>query len=435
MNPRKIGIGLVGLGTVGLGTAKILLKERERLKKQTGVDFELLQVADIRDGLDKALPGLPGTAFVKDYNLLIQNPEIDIIVELIGGTTIAKEVVLKALNAKKHVVTANKALLGEKGDEIFAAARNNGVVIAFEASVCGGIPVIRALKEGLAANRIQSIYGILNGTANFILTKMRLENRDFASALKEAQRKGFAEADPTYDVEGIDSAHKLAILATLAFGKFFPKRAVHVEGITQISDLDIKYADEMGFCIKLLALARMTEKGVPYLSVAPTLIPKNTILSNVNHEYNGVVIQGDSTGHVLFTGKGAGGAPTGSAVVSDILHIGQYGALEKDHCNPVLDTRCGEALQNGTFETEYYIRLKANDRPGVMAKISGVLGSENISIAGLMQKENTKEGDAIIVIRTHKTSYSAIEKALSQVNALDIITGKAAPLRILSQII
>ncbi len=435
MNSRKINIGIVGLGTVGLGTAKILLKERERLKKQTGIDCELLQIADIRDNIEKSLPSFPETGFVKDYKQLVTNPEINIVVELVGGTTIAKDVILSALKNNKHVVTANKALLAEKGNEIFSVAKENNVVVGFEATVCGGIPVIRALKEGLPANRIQSIYGILNGTANYILTKMRIEGRDFASALKEAQRKGFAEQDPTYDIEGVDSANKLAILASLAFGKFFSWRDVHIEGITGITDLDIKYADDMGFYIKLLALARMTDKNIPYLSVAPTLIPKNTILAGVNHEYNGVVIQGDSTGHVLFTGKGAGGAPTGSAVVSDILHIGMYGSLEKDYCDFVKDSVHGEVLPIDRFEAEFYIRLKAHDRPGVMSKVSGIFGNENISIGGLMQKENTRDGDAIVVMRTHKTTFSSIRNAIQQVNALDIITEKAVPVRIITQII
>jgi homoserine dehydrogenase len=435
MTLRRIGIGIVGLGTVGLGTAKILLKERERLKKQTGVDCELVQVADIRDDLQKVLPTLPESVFIKDFRLMVQNPAVDVVVELIGGTTAAKEVILAALRAKKHVVTANKALLAQAGDEVFAAAKESGRVVAFEAAVCGGIPVIRALKEGLPANRIQSIYGILNGTANFILTKMRFEHRDFASALKEAQRRGFAEQDPSYDVEGVDSVHKLSILASLGFGKFYSCKDVHVEGITHLTELDIQYADDMGFCIKLLALARMTDKNAPYLSVAPTLIPKNTILAGVNHEYNGVVIQGDSTGHVLFTGKGAGGAPTGSAVVSDILHIAQYGELEKDHCTLSRENERGEALSIDQFETEFYVRLKALDRPGVMSKVSGVFGAENISIAGLVQKENTKEGNAVIVIRTHKTLFQNVRKALEQVNALDIVTEKAVPIRIFSQII
>jgi homoserine dehydrogenase len=264
---------------------------------------------------------------------------------------------------------------------------------------------------------------------------MRLEQRDFASALKEAQRKGFAEQDPSFDVEGIDSAHKISILASLAFGKFYSSREVHVEGITNITDLDIQYADEMGFCIKLLALAHMTDKGLPYLSVAPTLIPKNTILAGVNHEYNGVVIQGDSTGHVLFTGKGAGGPPTGSAVVSDILHIGQYGTLEKDHCALAREAGKAEVLPIDQLEAEFYVHLKAQDRPGVMSKVSGAFGSENISIAGLVQKENTRDGDAIIVIRTHKTPFRSVREAMRQVNAMGIITEKSVPIRIITQII
>jgi len=305
MKMKKISVGIIGMGIVGSGTAKILLKERERISKQYNVDIEVAAIADVRDGL-AAQYSLPESLFVKDYKELIKRKDIDIIVELVGGTTIASEMVKAALKAGKHVVTANKALLADQGDELFKLAADNGCVIGFEASVCGGIPVIRALKEGLAANNIISLFGILNGTANFILTKMRFENRSFSDALKEAQRLGFAEADPTYDIEGIDAANKLAILASLAFGRFYHWKDVHVEGITQITDLDIAYAREMGFVIKLLGVARLTAQGIPALSVAPTLIPEDEIIAEVNHEYNGVFIEGDSVGHTLYTGKGAG---------------------------------------------------------------------------------------------------------------------------------
>ena len=426
---KKISVGIIGMGIVGSGTAKILLKERERISKQYNVDIEVAAIADVRDGL-AAQYSLPESLFVKDYKELIKRKDIDIIVELVGGTTIASEMVKAALKAGKHVVTANKALLADQGDELFKLAADNGCVIGFEASVCGGIPVIRALKEGLAANNIISLFGILNGTANFILTKMRFENRSFSDALKEAQRLGFAEADPTYDIEGIDAANKLAILASLAFGRFYHWKDVHVEGITQITDLDIAYAREMGFVIKLLGVARLTAQGIPALSVAPTLIPEDEIIAEVNHEYNGVFIEGDSVGHTLYTGKGAGSLPTGSAVVSDIVHIASYGEMEKDHYKMYHVGGRGKVLPIDEHEAEYYLRLTVVDKPGVMAKISGALGDKSISIAMLMQKQVTTDG-ALVVIRTHRTSYKQIRSAVESISQLDIIRTPVVKFRII----
>jgi homoserine dehydrogenase len=427
---KKLSVGVVGMGIVGSGTVSILIKERERFIQQFGVDIELVAIADVRDGLAEKY-SLPSALFTKDYRNLLLNKDINVIVELVGGTTVAADIVKGALKAGKHVVTANKALLADQGDELFKLAEENGCVIGFEASVCGGIPVIRALKEGLSANNIISLFGILNGTANFILTKMRFENKSFAEALKEAQRLGFAEADPTYDVEGLDAANKLAILASLAFGQFYHWKDVYVEGITQITDLDISYAREMGFVIKLLGVARKTASGIPALSVAPTLIPEDEIIAEVNHEYNGVFIEGDSVGHTLYTGKGAGSLPTGSAVVSDIVHIASYGSLEKDHYKMYYRGGRGKVLPVDQHLAEYYLRLTVVDAPGVMAKISGELGSRSISIAMLMQKQSTSDGNAVVVIRTHRTTYKQITDAVDSISALDIIKTPVVKFRII----
>jgi homoserine dehydrogenase len=433
MNIRHVNCGIVGFGTVGSATAKILRKEKTRIKALTGIDYHIKRIAEVKP-VKEIKTELGKDLFTKDYKTLVTDPEIDIILELIGGTTTACEVITTALENKKHVVTANKALLAEKGSDLFGLAQKNNRLIGFEAAVCGGIPVIRALKEGLVGNQIKSIFGILNGTANFILSKMRFEGKDFNTALKEAQDLGFAEQDPTFDIEGIDSAHKISILASLAFGKFYHYKKVYVEGITDISALDIRYADEMGYIVKLLAATRMTKKGVPFLSVAPALIPKDEIIAEVNYEYNGVFIEGDSVDHTLYTGKGAGGMPTGSAVVSDLVHIAAYGDLEKDQYTMYPAGTEGEVLPVGEYETEYYLRLKVADKPGVMSRISGIFGDQGISIAGLMQKQNTPDGDAIVVIKTHQTITKSLFKAVDKLNNLDIVDGKVIKIRIINDL-
>ncbi|MFH0921180.1 MAG: homoserine dehydrogenase [Fibrobacterota bacterium] len=433
MEAKPVRIGVVGYGTVGGGTVRLLLSERDRIRAATGVDLQLVRVADtLKDPHpDIALP--PG-ALVHDFRAVIDDPAVDIVIELVGGTGVAYQVIAGALKNKKHVVTANKALLAEKGAELFPLARENGCVLAFEAAVCGAIPVIRAIKEGLSGSRILSLHGILNGTANFILTKMRFEKKDFATALKQAQALGFAEADPTFDVEGIDSAHKLALLASLCFGRHYDWRGFQVCGITRITDLDIQYAAEMGCVIKLLALARLTENGLPFISVAPALIPVDSILAEVNHEFNGILIETEAAGPMLFTGRGAGALPTGSAVLSDLVHLAAYGSLERDAFRMYPEGPDGPMVAADDFVAEHYIRLSAADRPGVMAKISGALGEHGVSIAMLLQKQAAEDGSAVIVIKTHRIRTRNLDDALKVVDALDIVTGPSLKIRILNQL-
>ncbi len=427
---KKTKIAIIGLGTVGGGTYKILTNERQRLEKQYGVDLIVAGVSDTRREVVKQF-SIPESIFTTDYKQLITNKEIDIVVELVGGTTIAGNMVREALQHGKHVVTANKALLADQGDALFSLADEKNRTIGFEASVCGGIPVIGALRDGLAANGIVSIFGILNGTANYILTKMRFDKMSFKNALVEAQRLGFAEADPTSDVEGIDSANKLAILSSMAFGRFYHRDSVYVEGITEITDLDIAYAGEMGFVIKLLGVAKLTKSGVPSLSVAPTLIPADEIIAEVNHEYNGVFIEGNFVGHTLYTGKGAGSLPTGSAVVSDVIRIASMPNGASPAYGMHYKKEKGVVLPFDENEAEYYLRLTAADKPGVMARISGELGNRSISIAMLMQKETTADGNAVIVIQTHKTTHGQIVEAVKSLSSLDIVSAPIIKFRII----
>jgi homoserine dehydrogenase len=427
---KQINIGIVGFGTVGTSTAKILLRERARIRKTFGLDCRLAGIAETRPNPLRGT-GVPKKLLTRDYRKLVRDPNVHVIAELVGGTGVARQIIAEALRHGKHVVTANKALLAEHGGPLFALAEKCGRTIGFEGAVCGGIPVIRALKEGLSANRIISIFGILNGTANFVLSKMRFEGRTFRQALTEAQRLGIAEQDPSFDVEGTDSAHKISILASLAFGRFYHVRDVHVEGITNITALDIRHAADMGFVIKLLAVARLTKKGLPLISVAPTLIPIDEIIAEVNYVYNGVFIEGDSVDHTLYTGKGAGGRPTGSAVVSDIVHTGAFDGKNKEPYVMYWNRARGRVLPIDKFESEFYIRLKVRDKPGVMARISGILGRLGISIGTLVQTQNTADGDAIIVIRTHNTMFSKITKAVRVINRLSIVDGKVARFRII----
>jgi len=434
METKKTGIGLIGLGTVGRGTLTLLLNERARIRELTGVDCRLVLAAEVNEQAIRQ-SRLKKSLITRDWKAVVTHPDIDIVVELIGGTGLALEVITAALKNGKHVVTANKALLALKGNHLFPLARKMKRVVGFEAAVCGGIPVIRALKEGLIANRIHSLFGILNGTANYILSKMRFEGKSFAEALKEAQRLGFAEADPTFDIEGIDSAHKISILASLAFGRYFPFHQIHVEGITRVTDLDIRYAQDMGYVVKLLAMARLSDGGErPYITVAPTLIPADELLAEVNNEYNGVFIAGSATGHTLFTGKGAGGLPTGSAVLSDIVHIASYGETEYGRYTIYPAGLSGKTAPIDRFCSEFYIRLKVLDKPGVMARISGMLGKMGISIATLVQKQSAPDGDAFIVITTHRTEHRRVQQALSRINRLAIVDGAPLCLRIVNDL-
>src|SRR3989338_3133623 len=383
---KKINIGLIGLGTIGSGVAKALRERAGYLERRIGAPLELKRVCDVNSRLAKKLK--LEKAFTKDANKILSAPDIDIVIELIGGLHPAKEFILKALRNKKHVVTANKALLSEHGAELFRAADANNVDIYFEASVGGGIPIIKSLREGLVGNQIETIFGIINGTSNYILSKMTEENLEFSAALREAQKEGFAERNPALDIKGIDSAHKLAILATLAFGKNIPLSKIYVEGIEDISNNDIRYAEDFGYIIKLLAIAKRDRDEIE-VRVHPTLLPKNHLLAGMGGVYNAIYIRGDLVGRLLLSGRGAGKYPTTSAVISDIVDIARnikYGSPRRVP-NRIEGGRLRRIRDIEQIETRYYFKFSVIDRPGVLAKISGILGRHHISIASVSQKE------------------------------------------------
>ncbi len=425
-----INIGIIGFGTVGTGTASILLKNRDLLKQRTGIDINLRKIADLDIKRDRGIK-LPKGILTTKADELFNDPKIHIIVELIGGTTIAKEMILRAIRAGKHVVTANKALLATHGIEIFKAAEKAGVEVGFEAAVAGGIPIIKVLREGLVANRIKAVYGIINGTTNYILSKMSAEKAQFSDVLKEAQRLGYAEADPTYDIEGIDSAHKLAILASIAFGRQFTIKDVYREGISWIAPSDIEFARELGCKLKLLGIAKETN-GQVELRVHPTMVPENLLISKVDGVFNAVYVEGDAVGSTLYYGRGAGDLPTGSAVVSDIVDIAR----------DITSNSVGRLRAFATSEkpmplmkmedvmSMYYFRFSAIDKPGVLSKISGILGKHNISIASVIQKDRM-EGKAVpLVVLTHLAKEKGVVSAMKEINKLKIVAGKTVFIRV-----
>jgi len=425
-----IQVGIVGFGTVGTGTARILLNNRELLKDRTGIEIHLKKIADIDIKRDRGIK-LPKGILTTDAEELIKDPEINIIVELIGGTTIAKELILRAIENGKHVVTANKALLATYGSEIFKAAGRTGVEVGFEASVGGGIPIIKVVREGLVANRIKAVYGIINGTTNYILTKMTDEKAEFADVLKEAQRLGYAEADPTYDIEGIDSAHKLAILASLSYGSQFSINDVYREGISWISPMDIEFARELGYKVKLLAIAKEVD-GKVELRVHPTMVPEEYLISKVDGVFNAVYVEGDAVGSTLYYGRGAGDMPTGSAVVSDIADIaGKIMSNAAGRVPAVPRSRKPKSLMKmDDVFSMYYFRFSAIDKPGVLSKISGILGKNNISIVSVIQK-GRHEGKAVpLVVLTHIAREKDVMKAVKEINRLPIVAGKAVFIRV-----
>lgn len=430
---KRINVGLIGFGTVGSGVAKVLIDNADVISSRTGLELHLKTVADKDITTDRGVPLAEGV-LVDDASLVLDDPDIDIVVELVGGTTIAKEFVLSALSSGKHVATANKALLSTYGKEIFSLATEKGLQVGFEASVAGGIPVLKALKEGLSANRIDSIYGIINGTANYILDKMTNEGSDFADVLKDAQEKGYAEADPTYDVEGIDTAHKLALLIDLAYGTYMDLGDIFTEGISRITPLDLDYAKEFGYSIKLLAISKASE-GKIEARVHPTMIPSSHPLANVGGAYNAVFIHGDAVGSTMFYGLGAGMMATASAVVADIVDIARD--IDKGgemRVGPLAYT--DDAIKDITIKPmedirmSYYIRFAAIDRPEVLSKISGVLGRHNISILSVIQK-GREEGSVIpLVIVTHSALEKELRAALEEIKALDVISGEPLYIRI-----
>lgn len=427
-----VNIGLIGLGTVGAGVANILLKKKKVLEQKLGFPVVLYRAADIVKRRENSLR-LPARSFTTDSSSVITDPRVDIVVELIGGLDPAREYILNALRSGKHVVTANKLLLATHGAEIFRTASRMGREVGFEAAVAGGIPIIKVLRESLLCNRILSLYGIINGTANYILSKMTEQGVDFSAALKDAQRLGFAEADPTLDIEGIDSAHKLSILAFLAFGVPFSLRKIYTEGIRNITPLDIEYAGEFGYTIKLLAIAKQNN-GEVELRVHPAMLPKDHLISSVSGEFNAVYVKGDSVGPSLFYGKGAGEKPTGSAVVSDITDIArQIMRSSAVSVSPPPESPGGSGLSIKRMEdvrNSYYIRISVRDKPGVLSRISGILGERNISIKSVIQKGRKKEKAVPLVMMTHDAREKDMVMAARSISRLTVVSGKTHYIRV-----
>jgi homoserine dehydrogenase len=423
---KEVKVGIIGFGVVGTGTAKILLTHRDIIKKRTGIDLILKKVAD-KDITRPREVTLPEGMLTTDAIDVINDPEIDIVVELIGGLHPAKEFIMKALSKGKHVVTANKALLAEDGNDIFALAKEKGLKIGFEASVGGGIPIIKVMREGLVANKMLAIYGIINGTTNYILTKMTNEGIDFQDALREAQQLGYAEADPTLDIEGIDSAHKITILASLAYGIPLNFNKVYCEGITKITAQDIAFAKEFGYKIKLLAITKILN-GEIELRVHPTMIPEDYLIAKVDGVFNAIYVEGDNVGATLYYGRGAGSIPTGSAVVADIVDIAKGGNQAALDFSEALNIKPIEEI-----ESMYYFRFTALDRPGVLSKISGVFGEHNISIASVIQKGRSKAGAVPLVILTHKAKERDVLQALEKIDKLPVVAGKSVFIRVEGQ--
>lgn len=430
---KSIKIGFIGFGTVATGAIKILLDQHDLLKRRIGASLEIVKIADREIERDRGVTLCDGI-LTTDVAEVLRHPDIDIVVELIGGTTHAKDFLLEAIAQKKHVVTANKALIAEYGETIFDAAVIQGVDVGFEAAVCGGIPIIRELKEGLAAERLKSIYGIVNGTCNYILTKMRDEGRSFSEALKEAQALGFAEADPSLDIGGGDSAHKLAILSSLAFGTPVHLKEIYTEGIEHVTAIDIAFAGEFGYDIKLLAITKIVD-GEIEARVHPTMISKKTLLSKVDGVFNAVYVEGETVGGLLFYGQGAGSLPTGSAVVSDLIEIARNIRSHSHHRVPAAAFVPGSRKllrirPMAEIESLYYLRFMVEDHPGVLAKISGILGKKQISISSMIQEGRKIEGEVPLVMMTHKAKERDLQAALAEIGELDCIMGSTLLIRV-----
>ncbi len=423
-----IGIGIIGLGTVGIGTYKILKEYNSLIKQRTGLDIKVVKIADIDLERNRGLSFKRGI-LTKDAYEVIDNPNIDIIVELIGGIQPAYDYIVRAIRKKKWVVTANKALLAEKWDEVFKVAEREHCEIGFEASVCGGIPVIRAIRDGLIGNKIHYILGILNGTSNYILTKMTEEDVSFNKALSEAQRLGFAEQDPTLDIEGIDAAHKLCILTRLAFNCSIHMKDIITGGISKIEPIDIGFAKEFGYRIKLLAVAK-EEKGMVEVRVEPAMIPVAHPMSTVNGVYNATYVVGDKIGPNLYYGMGAGSDPTGSAVVSDIVDMASRITMKNPRTKVPLSTSEKRIRGGGESSVPYYIRFTAQDRPGVLSKISGILAKYNISISSVIQKGRKENGHVPIVMLTHGAIEKNLKKAKTEIDRSPFIKGESVHIRI-----
>ena len=431
---KPMHVGLLGLGTVGSGTVEVLRRNREEIARRAGRDI-VVKMASARDIRKERSVSLEGIELAADPEAIIARPDIDIVVELIGGDTIARELVLRAIDKGKHVVTANKALLAKHGTEIFLAAQQKGVMVAFEGAVAGGVPIIKAIREGLTANRIEWIAGIINGTCNYILSEMRDKGLPFDMVLAEAQRLGYAEADPAFDVEGIDAAHKLTILAAIAFGIPMQFDKVYVEGIARLTAIDIKYAEGLGYRIKLLGIAKRTEKGIE-LRVHPTLIPSRRLIANVEGVMNAVLVKGDAVGPTLFYGRGAGAEPTASAVVADLVDVTRMATADPEHRVPHLafqPDRLSDApiLPMEDVRTAYYLRLRAVDRPGVLADVTRICADLDISIDAIFQKEAGEGEDQVdVVILTHTTQEKSVNAAIRRIEALSTIPSPVVRIRL-----
>ncbi len=431
---KPINVGLLGIGTVGGGTFTVLQRNAEEITRRAGRPIRITVVADRNLELAKQVTG--GTCRITDDAFsVVSDPEVDIVVELIGGYGVAKELVLKAIANGKHVVTANKALLATHGNEIFKAAQDKGVMVAFEAAVAGGIPIIKAVREGLSANRIQWVAGIINGTTNFILSEMRDKGLSFDTVLKEAQRLGYAEADPTFDIEGVDAAHKITILSALAFGIPMQFDKAYIEGISKLDAIDIKYAEQLGYRIKLLGITRRTPEGVE-LRVHPTLIPTKRLIANVEGAMNAVLVHGDAVGATLYYGKGAGAEPTASSVIADLVDVTRMHTADPQNRVPHLAFQPDAMsdlpiLPMTEVTTSYYLRLRVQDKPGVLADITRILADEQISIDAVIQKEPAEgEDQTDLILLTHQTREKRINAAIAKIETLSVVAGKVTRLRL-----
>ncbi len=431
MDPVKVGV--LGLGTVGGGTVNVLQRNAEEIARRAGRGIVVSHAA-ARDLNKPRICDTSGIQLTTDPVDVVNDPDIAIVIELIGGDKLAYELVMKAIENGKHIVTANKALIAKHGNEIFSAAQDRGVIVAFEAAVAGGIPVIKAIREGLAGNQIEWLAGIINGTGNFILTEMRDKGRDFDDVLKEAQALGYAEADPTFDVEGIDAAHKLTILASIAFGIPLQFDAAYTEGITRITREDVTYAEELGYRIKHLGVTRRTDRGVE-LRVHPTLIPERRLIANVDGVMNAVLVKGDAVGPTLYYGAGAGDEPTASAVVADVVDVVRVLTSDPENRVPHLAFQPDSLsdlpiLTMSEVETSYYLRMQAKDEPGVLADVTRILGDKGISIEAIIQKEPADDSsEAVVILLTHEVLEQQMDEAIEQIEALATISGHVTRIR------
>ena len=434
---KPIQVGLLGIGTVGSGTFNVLRRNQAEIMRRAGRGIDITMVADLDVARAQSLVG-PAVKVVNDARLVIANPDIDIVIELIGGYGIAKALVLEAIAAGKHVVTANKALLAVHGTEIFAAAQSKGVMVAFEAAVAGGIPIIKSLREGLTANSIQWVAGIINGTTNFILSEMRDKGLDFSVVLKEAQRLGYAETDPTFDIEGVDAAHKITLMSAIAFGIPVQFDKAYVEGITQLGAVDIKYAEQLGYRIKLLGVTKRTDKGIE-LRVHPSLVPTQRLIANVEGAMNAVMVLGDAVGTTLYYGKGAGSEPTASAVIADLVDITRLHTADPLNRVPHLAFQPNamsdlNVMPMSEIVTSYYLRLRVADEAGVLAQLTGLLAAAGISIDAVLQREADQvsqagENQTDVIILTHDTREGTMNEVLSQMQALPTVLAPITRIR------